>query len=101
MNYVALRLLGLGPDEGPMTEIRALIHEMGGATTIPTWGKVWLSVLGCYDWEGVNPMPPELWCVACVMPLTEGCCPTGCRSRRGAGGFTFVLFVSMRGGSGV
>lgn len=30
MNYVTLRLLGLGPDEGPMTEIRALIHEMGG-----------------------------------------------------------------------
>jgi len=29
MNYVVLRLLGMGPDEGPMTEIRALIHEMG------------------------------------------------------------------------
>lgn len=29
MNYVTLRLLGMGPDEGPMTEIRALIHEMG------------------------------------------------------------------------
>lgn len=29
MNYVSLRLLGMGPDEGPMTEIRALIHEMG------------------------------------------------------------------------
>ena len=29
MNYVALRLLGMEPDEGPMTEIRALIHRMG------------------------------------------------------------------------
>ena len=29
MNYVTLRLLGMGPDEGPMTEIRGLIHEMG------------------------------------------------------------------------
>jgi hypothetical protein len=29
MNYVVLRLLGMGPDEGPMTEIRALIHKMG------------------------------------------------------------------------
>lgn len=29
MNYVSLRLLGMGPDEGPMTEIRALIHKMG------------------------------------------------------------------------
>lgn len=29
MNYVALRMLGMGPDEGPMTEIRSLIHKMG------------------------------------------------------------------------
>lgn len=29
MNYVALRLLGMSPDEEPMTEIRALIHKMG------------------------------------------------------------------------
>ena len=29
MNYVVLRLLGMGPDEGPMTEIRGLIHKMG------------------------------------------------------------------------
>ena len=63
MNYVALRMLGMGPDEGPMSEIRGLIHKMGGATGIPTWGKVWLSILGAYDWEGVNPIPPELWSV--------------------------------------
>ncbi|WVQ96729.1 hypothetical protein IAU59_003836 [Kwoniella sp. CBS 9459] len=61
MNYVALRILGMGPDEGPMTEIRALIHEMGGAVCIPSWGKVWLSILGVYDWDGVGPVPPELW----------------------------------------
>lgn len=29
MNYVALRILGMSPDEEPMTEIRALMHEMG------------------------------------------------------------------------
>jgi lanosterol synthase len=61
MNYVSLRLLGMGPDEGPMTEIRALIHKMGGATRIPSWGKAWLSILGAYDWDGMNPVPTELW----------------------------------------
>ncbi|OWT40004.1 lanosterol synthase [Cryptococcus neoformans Bt1] len=61
MNYVALRMLGMGPDEGPMTEIRSLIHKMGGATGIPTWGKVWLSILGAYEWDGVGSVPPELW----------------------------------------
>lgn len=29
MNYVMLRMLGVGPDEGPMTEIRATIHRLG------------------------------------------------------------------------
>jgi len=33
----------------------------GGATGIPAWGKFWLSVLNVYDWEGNNPIPPELW----------------------------------------
>lgn len=37
--------------------------ESGGATGIPTWGKVWLSILGVYEWEGVNPMPPEIMSV--------------------------------------
>ncbi|WVR06302.1 hypothetical protein IAU60_003332 [Kwoniella sp. DSM 27419] len=69
MNYVALRLLGLGPDEGPMTEIRALIHKMGGATGIPTWGKVWLSILGAYEWTGVGSIPPEIWMLPDWVPF--------------------------------
>jgi hypothetical protein len=71
MNYVALRLLGMSADEGPMTEIRGLIHKMGGATTVPTWGKVWLSVLGVYEWSGVNPVPPELWSLPDWVPFTQ------------------------------
>lgn len=88
MNYVCLRMLGMGPDEGPMTAIRAKIHEFGGAVAIPTWGKVWLSILGAYDWEGVNPTPPELWYDDFSAALTTGACRTGCHSHRGGGGFT-------------
>ena len=83
MSYVALRLLGMSPDEGPMTDIRALIHRLGefqifssiqdlcsgGATKIPYWGKVWLSVLGAYEWDGVNPTPPELWLLPDWVPF--------------------------------
>jgi hypothetical protein len=35
----------------------------GGAVRSPSWGKFWLSVLNLYDWEGNNPIPPELWYV--------------------------------------
>lgn len=36
---------------------------------MPSWAKAWLSILNAYEWEGVSPIPPELWCVrrsACV-----------------------------------
>ncbi len=37
------------------------IHSRGGATYITSWGKFWLSTLGVYQWEGQNPLPPEMW----------------------------------------
>ncbi|KAL1917417.1 uncharacterized protein VTP21DRAFT_3810 [Calcarisporiella thermophila] len=61
LNYCALRILGLEPDHPVMIKSRATLHKLGGATGAPSWGKLWLSVLGVYDWEGVNPIPPELW----------------------------------------
>lgn len=63
LNYVSLRILGLSKDDPVMQETRKVIlsEKMGGAEGIPSWGKAWLSILGCYEWEGVNPVPPELW----------------------------------------
>lgn len=37
------------------------IHQNGGATYITSWGKFWLSVLGVYEWQGQNPLNPEMW----------------------------------------
>src|SRR4051812_45619748 len=57
--YVALRLLGV-PASDPLAA-RALAWvraQKGGVLSIPTWGKVWLSIAGLYRWEGVNPIPP-------------------------------------------
>jgi lanosterol synthase len=59
--YVALRLLGVGPDEPPAKEARTwLERQPGGVTAIPTWGKFWLALIGLYGWAGVRPCPPEL-----------------------------------------
>lgn len=63
MNYVVLRLLGMPPEHPVAAKARRLIHKLGGAVCVPSWGKFWLSVLNLYSWEGNNPMPPELWCV--------------------------------------
>jgi hypothetical protein len=76
-----------------LTHLLRRIHlcaSVGGAMSVPTWGKAWLSILNVYKWEGVNPIQPELWYVASasgsLYPLTDltsfctvGCCPNGYR----------------------
>ena len=61
LNYVILRLLGVDRDDRDATRARALLHHLGGANSIPSWGKFWLAVLGVYDWSGLNTLLPELW----------------------------------------
>lgn len=63
MNYVALRLVGAHEDDPRMIKARGLLHKFGGAIYGPHWAKFWLSVLGVMDWDGVNPVPPEIWYV--------------------------------------
>ncbi|RKO85945.1 terpenoid cyclases/protein prenyltransferase alpha-alpha toroid, partial [Blyttiomyces helicus] len=63
LNYVTCRLLGVDADHPAMIKARATLHIFGGAAGIPSWGKFWLAVLNVYDWNGMNPVPPELWYV--------------------------------------
>ncbi|GAB2276209.1 hypothetical protein Dimus_010943 [Dionaea muscipula] len=75
LNYIGLRLLGEGPDEGEenaMARCRKWILDHGGAVGIPSWGKFWLTVLGAYEWDGCNPMPPEFWLVPSISPIHPG-----------------------------
>ncbi|XVF29290.1 hypothetical protein REPUB_Repub15cG0108300 [Reevesia pubescens] len=63
-NYICMRLLGEGPEGGEnnaCARAREWILHHGGATSIPFLGKFFLSILGVYDWAGVNPIPPEIW----------------------------------------
>ncbi|KAK3121299.1 hypothetical protein QOZ80_8BG0650330 [Eleusine coracana subsp. coracana] len=75
LNYTALRLLGESVDDGPdtsMPKARKWIHDHGGATMIPILGKVWLSVLGVFEWSGLNPIPPEFFLLPSLVPIQPG-----------------------------
>ena len=61
LNYVTMWLLGVDRDDRDLTRARAMLHQLGGASCIPSWGKFWLAVLGVYEWSGVNTLLPELW----------------------------------------
>ncbi|PSS20732.1 Lupeol synthase [Actinidia chinensis var. chinensis] len=75
LSYICLRLLGQGPNDGEGMAVargRKWILDHGGAIGIPSWGKFWLTVLGVYEWEGCNPMPPEFWLLPKFFPIHPG-----------------------------
>ncbi|KAK1574953.1 hypothetical protein Q3G72_001296 [Acer saccharum] len=61
-----------GPDDGQnnaCARARKWILDHGGVTYVPSWGKNWLSILGVFEWSGVNPMPPEFWILPSYLPM--------------------------------
>jgi lanosterol synthase len=79
LNYVSMRLLGVPANDPQAKSARDFIHAHGGATTTPMWGRVWLSILGVYSWEGVNPIPPEMILMPDWVPFSLG--KAWCHSR--------------------
>ncbi|KAI0451214.1 squalene-hopene-cyclase [Xylaria acuta] len=69
INYVMLRILGLGPEQPSCKKARDLLTSMGGVLGIPTWGRFWLCVLNLYDWDGIVPLPAELLLTPRGFPL--------------------------------
>ncbi|KAF6167356.1 hypothetical protein GIB67_043217 [Kingdonia uniflora] len=72
LNYICMRLLGEGPEGGEdnaCARAQKWIRDHGGVTSIPSWGKTWLSILGLSEWSGCNPMPPEFWLLPSFMPM--------------------------------
>ncbi|XP_068641549.1 cycloartenol synthase 2-like [Aristolochia californica] len=74
LSYITLRLLGEGADggEGAMEKGRKWALDHGSATAITSWGKMWLSVLGVFEWSGNNPLPPEIWLLPYFLPIHPG-----------------------------
>ncbi|KAM0835428.1 hypothetical protein ACQ4PT_062940 [Festuca glaucescens] len=73
-SYASLVLLGakLDGDQDALTKARHWILSHGSATAMPQWGKVWLSIIGVYEWSGNHPIIPELWLVPDFLPIHPG-----------------------------
>nr|QBZ67934.1 euphol/tirucallol synthase [Euphorbia grantii] len=74
LNYISLRLLGQQlPDDDKDNEVakaQKWILDHGGAVNVQTWGKIYLSVLGVYEWAGCNPVPPEIMLLPSFLPFS-------------------------------
>ncbi|KAF8577070.1 terpene synthase [Ramaria rubella] len=69
LNYASMRLLGVDKDHPAMVKARNTLHSLGGAAAAPSWGKFWLTILNVYEWDGNNPIPPELWLLPDWLPI--------------------------------
>jgi lanosterol synthase len=68
--YVALRLLGESADAPMLARASGWLRaQPGGVKGIPTWGKFWLAMLGLYEYEGLNSVPPELFILPQWLPF--------------------------------
>lgn len=72
LNYVALRLAGVDADDPACKKGREFMQQHGGALYAPSWAKFWLACLGVYDWDGIAPVPPEMWMLPSWFPLHPG-----------------------------
>lgn len=70
ITYVALRLLGAPADAPPIARARQWLRtQSDGVKAVPSWGKFWLAMLDLYGWEGVNPIPPEIFLLPAWAPV--------------------------------
>jgi 2,3-oxidosqualene cyclase len=69
LNYVALRLLGVGAGDPCLARARAWFLPLGGALASGSWGKFILSLLRLYEYEGLQPVTPELWLLPPALPI--------------------------------
>ncbi len=68
--YVALRVLGLPADDPlPAAARRWMAAQPDGVTVVASWGRMWLAMLGLYEYEGINPLCPETVLLPRWVPL--------------------------------
>nr|CAD39196.1 cycloartenol synthase [Stigmatella aurantiaca Sg a15] len=69
LNYVALRLLGVDAGDAGLRRARQWFLPRGGPLSSGAWGKIILALLGLYEYNGLQPMPPELWLLPESLPF--------------------------------
>ncbi|MCY0898837.1 MAG: squalene--hopene cyclase [Firmicutes bacterium] len=58
--YQALKLLHWDPGSEPLAKARQFIADHGGIEASRVFTRLWLALLGQYDWEALPILPPEL-----------------------------------------
>jgi squalene-hopene/tetraprenyl-beta-curcumene cyclase len=67
--YVALRLAGHAPDAAYMEAAAGWVRAHGGIAGTRVFTRIWLAMLGQWDWESLPVLPPEIMLLGPKVPL--------------------------------
>ena len=67
--YIALRLAGDEPGEEHMRRAAEWVRASGGIAASRVFTRIWLAVVGCWDWEDLPVLPPEIMFLPSQVPL--------------------------------
>ena len=67
--YLALKIAGEDPSSPAMTGARDFIRARGGIGATRVFTKLWLALLGQFDWDELPAMPPEAILLSPRLPL--------------------------------
>jgi len=67
--YLALKLTGQDAESSEMQRARELIVARGGVEEVRVFSKIWLAMLGEWEWKGTPYLAPELMLIPNGLPL--------------------------------
>ncbi|MDD4903509.1 MAG: prenyltransferase/squalene oxidase repeat-containing protein, partial [Candidatus Bipolaricaulis sp.] len=68
--YVALKMAGIPADRPEMVKARAYILSKGGVEKARVFTKIWLAMMGEWDWWGLPALPPEIVLLPSWSPIS-------------------------------
>ncbi|MEW5825598.1 MAG: squalene--hopene cyclase [Candidatus Bipolaricaulota bacterium] len=68
--YVALKMSGMDPARSEMAAARRFILDRGGIERARVFTKIWLAMMGEWDWRGLPILPPEFILLPSWFPIS-------------------------------
>ena len=68
--YLALKMAGLAPARPEMARAQAFILSKGGVGKARVFTKIWLAMMGEWDWRGLPALPPEFVLLPSWFPVS-------------------------------
>ena len=87
--WVALRLAGDSPQADHMRSASAWARQAGGVASSRVFTRIWLAMLGAWDWEKLPVLPPEIMLLPSRVPLNIY--DFGCWARQTVVALTIVM----------